>query len=215
MRIANPKSGARTWSTEIGGRELIIETGRFAEQAGGAVTVRMGDTIVFGTATMSSRPREGIDYFPLSVDFEEKLYAAGRIPGSFFRREGRPAESAILVARVTDRTLRPLFPSDMRNDVQVILTTFSHDQETFLDMLGNVAASCALHISNTPWNGPVAGVRIGLIDGELVVNPTIPQMVNSSLDLARQRHGGSAQHGRVRRRRSPRGNYAGGPAPGA
>ncbi len=183
MSMANHKSGARTWSTEIGGRELIIETGRFAEQAGGAVTVRMGDTIVFGTVTMSSRPREGIDYFPLSVDFEEKLYAAGRIPGSFFRREGRPAESAILVARVTDRTLRPLFPSDMRNDVQVILTTFSHDQETFLDMLGNVAASCALHISNTPWNGPVAGVRIGLIDGELVVNPTIPQMVNSSLDL--------------------------------
>jgi len=183
MIVANHRSGARTWSTEIGGRELIIETGRFAEQAGGAVTVRMGDTIVFGTATMSSRPREGIDFFPLSVDFEEKLYAAGRIPGSFFRREGRPAESAILVARVTDRTLRPLFPADMRNDVQVILTTFSHDQETYLDMLANVAASCALTISNIPWNGPVAGVRIGLIDDELVVNPTIPQMVNSALDL--------------------------------
>ena len=183
MSTASNGRGARSWTTEVGGRELTIETGRYAEQAGGAVTVRMGDTIVFGTATMSGRPREGIDFFPLSVDFEEKLYAAGRIPGSFFRREGRPAESAILVARVTDRTLRPLFPGDMRNDVQVILTTFSHDQETYLDMLANVAASCALHISNIPWNGPVAGVRIGLIDGELVVNPTIPQMVNSALDL--------------------------------
>ncbi len=183
MNMNGNGSGARTWSTDIGGRELTIETGRFAEQAGGAVTVRMGDTIVFGTATMSSRPREGLDFFPLSVDFEEKLYAAGRIPGSFFRREGRPAESAILVARVTDRTLRPLFPYDMRNDVQIILTTFSHDQETFLDMLGNIAASCALTISNIPWNGPVAGVRIGLIDDALVVNPTIPEMENSRLDL--------------------------------
>ena len=183
MSNTGREAGPRSWSTTLGGQELVIETGRFAEQAGGAVTVRMGDTIIFGTATMSSRPREGIDFFPLSVDFEEKLYAAGRIPGSFFRREGRPPESAILVARVTDRTLRPLFPKDMRNDVQVILTTFSHDQETWLDMLANVAASCALSISNIPWNGPVAGVRIGQIDGELVVNPTIPQMVNSALDL--------------------------------
>ncbi len=182
MSSADNGSGIRSWSTELGGRELTIETGRFAEQAGGAVTVRMGDTIVFGTATMG-KPPKGLDFFPLKVDFEEKLYAAGRIPGSFFRREGRPAESAILVARVTDRTLRPLFPAGMRNDVQVILTTFSHDQETFLDMLANVAASCALTISNVPWDGPVAGVRIGLIDDELVVNPSIPDMENSRLDL--------------------------------
>ncbi len=182
MSTADNGSGIRSWSTEIGGRTLTIETGRYAEQAGGAVTVRMGDTIVFGTATMG-KPPQGLDFFPLKVDFEEKLYAAGRIPGSFFRREGRPAESAILVARVTDRTLRPLFPYGMRNDVQVILTTFSHDQETFLDMLANVAASCALTISNVPWNGPVAGVRVGLIDDQLVVNPTIPEMENSRLDL--------------------------------
>ena len=182
MSTADNGAGIRSWSTEVGGRTLTIETGRFAQQAGGAVTVRMGDTIVFGTATMG-KPPQGLDFFPLKVDFEEKLYAAGRIPGSFFRREGRPAESAILVARVTDRTLRPLFPAGMRNDVQVILTTFSHDQETFLDMLANVAASAALTISNVPWDGPVAGVRVGLIDDELVVNPTIPEMENSRLDL--------------------------------
>src|SRR5690606_4447180 len=125
-----------TFTTELGGKTITIETGRFAEQAGGAVTVRMGDTLVFATATMSEHAREGIDFFPLSVDYEEKLYAAGRIPGSYFRREGKPADSAILVARVCDRTLRPLFPKDMRNEVQVILTAFSHDQEHQIDMLG-------------------------------------------------------------------------------
>ncbi|MBZ0299865.1 MAG: polyribonucleotide nucleotidyltransferase, partial [Anaerolineae bacterium] len=166
----------RTYSTEIGGKPLTIETGRLAEQAGGAVIVRMGDTMVFAAATMSNGAREGIDFFPLSVDYEEKLYAAGRIPGSYFRREGRPSDSAILVSRVTDRTLRPLFPKDMRNEVQLIMTAFSHDQEHFIDMLGILAASAALMISNIPWAGPVAGVRVGLIDNELVVNPTIPQM---------------------------------------
>ncbi|MAS32794.1 MAG: polyribonucleotide nucleotidyltransferase [Anaerolineaceae bacterium] len=173
----------RTYTTEIGGKQLSIEVGRLAEQAGGAVLVRMGDTTVFATATMSSKPREGIDFFPLSVDYEEKLYAAGRIPGSFFRREGKPTEGAVLVSRVCDRTLRPLFPKDMRNDVQVILTAFSHDQEHYIDMMGIIAASSALMISNIPWNGPVAGVRIGMIDGEFVVNPTMPQMEDSILDL--------------------------------
>ncbi len=143
----------------------------------------MGDTLVFASATMSSRPREGIDFFPLSVDYEEKLYAAGRIPGSFFRREGKPPESAILVSRVCDRSFRPLFPKDMRNDVQVIISAFSHDQENYIDMLALTAASAAILISDIPWNGPVAGVRIGLIDGELVVNPTVPQMEDSILDL--------------------------------
>lgn len=176
-------SQIRSYTTEIGGKTLTIETGRFAEQAGGAVTVRMGDTLVFATATMSSSVREGIDFFPLSVDYEEKLYAAGRIPGSYFRREGKPSESAILVARVCDRTLRPLFPKDMRNEVQVILTAFSHDQEHQIDMLGIIAASTALMISNIPWAGPVAGVRIGLIDDELVINPTMPRMEDSLLDL--------------------------------
>ena len=171
------------YTATLGRDEIVIEAGRLAEQAGGAVTVRLADTMVFATATMSKHPREGIDFFPLSVDFEEKMYAAGRIPGSFFRREGRPSESAILSSRVTDRTLRPLFPKDMRNDVQVILTAFSHDQEHPIDMLGIIGASAALMISDIPWNGPVCGVRIGLIDGELIVNPTHSEMENSVLDL--------------------------------
>ena len=173
----------RTYTTELGGKSITIETGRLAEQAGGAVTVRMGDTMIFASATMNTSIREGIDYFPLMVDYEEKLYAAGRIPGSFFRREGRPNENAILVSRVTDRTLRPLFPKDMRNEVQVILMALSHDQENYIDMLGILAASTALMISNIPWDGPVAAVRIGMIDDELVVNPTVPDMENSTLDL--------------------------------
>ncbi|NWG18052.1 MAG: polyribonucleotide nucleotidyltransferase, partial [Chloroflexi bacterium] len=169
--------------TQIGGREIVIETGKLAEQAGGAVTVTEGETMIFATATMSKSPREGVDFFPLSVDYEEKLYAAGRIPGSFFRREGKPSDQAILVSRVVDRPMRPLFPKDLRNEVQIILTAFSHDQEHQVDMLGIIAASTALMISNIPWDGPVGAVRIGLIDGELVVNPTISQMENSILDL--------------------------------
>lgn len=172
-----------TYTAELGGKKITIETGRLAEQAGGAVTVRMGDTLVFASATMSEHAREGIDFFPLSVDYEEKLYAAGRIPGSYFRREGKPTDSAILVSRVTDRTLRPLFPKNMRNEVQIIMTAFSHDQEHHIDMLCILAASTALSISNIPWAGPVAGVRVGLVDGELVVTPSIPQMADSTLDL--------------------------------
>jgi polyribonucleotide nucleotidyltransferase len=174
---------SKSFKVTVAGKEYTLETGKLAEQAGGAVTVRIGDSIIFATATMSKNAREGIDFFPLSVDYEEKLYAAGRIPGSFFRREGRPSESAILTARVIDRPLRPLFPDDMRNDVQVILYALAHDQEHQLDMVGIVAASAALTISNVAFEGPVAGVRIGLIDGELVVNPTISEMENSSLDL--------------------------------
>ncbi len=176
-------AGTHRFIAHVGGEEIIVETGKLAEQAGGAVTVRLADSMVFATATMSKNARSGIDFFPLSVDYEEKLYAAGRIPGSFFRREGKPSEQAILTARVVDRPLRPLFPEDMRNEVQIILTAFSHDQEHQVDMIGILAASAALTISNIPWNGPVAGVRVGLIDGELVVNPTISQMANSILDL--------------------------------
>ncbi|MBL8162173.1 MAG: polyribonucleotide nucleotidyltransferase [Anaerolineae bacterium] len=167
----------------LGDHEITLETGKFAEQAGGAVLVRAGDTTVFATATMSRSVRPGIDFFPLSVDYEEKMYAAGRIPGSFFRREGRPSEQAILTSRVIDRPLRPLFPDDLRNEVQVILMAFSADHEHHIDMLGLIAASAAVHISDVPWGGPVAGVRVGLINGELVVNPTIAQMENSTLDL--------------------------------
>jgi polyribonucleotide nucleotidyltransferase len=171
------------YTVDVAGQEFVIETGKLAEQAGGAVTVTVGETVVFCAATMSKNVREGIDFFPLSVDYEEKLYAAGRIPGSYFRREGRPSEQAILTSRIIDRPLRPLFPDGMRNEVQIILTSFSHDQEHQIDMPGIIAASTALMISNIPWNGPVAGVRIGLINGELVVNPTIQQMEDSSLDL--------------------------------
>ncbi len=167
----------------VGDKEFVLETGKLAEQAGGAVTVRLGDTIVFATATMSAAAREGIDFFPLSVDYEEKLYAAGRIPGSFMRREGRPSEASILIARVTDRPLRPLFPKDLRNEVQVIVTPLSHDQENHADILSIIAASAALHISDVPWGGPIGAVRVGLIDGEFVLNPTIPEMENSLLDL--------------------------------
>ena len=171
------------FTVEIGGKEIAFETGKLAEQAGGAVTVRVGDTLVFASATMSANPREGIDFFPLSVDYEEKLYAAGRIPGSFQRREGRPSAASILIARVTDRPLRPLFPKDMRNEVQVILMPLSHDQEHHADIPAINAASAALHISDIPWGGPIGAVRVGLIDGELVLNPTISEMENSALDL--------------------------------
>src|SRR5690606_4953830 len=139
------------------------------------VTLRAGDSVLFAAATMSKMVREGLDFFPLSVDFEEKMYAAGRIPGSFFRREGRPTTEAVLISRLTDRPLRPLFPDGMRNEVQVITTTLSSDDVHYLDILSVNAASAALHISNIPWNGPIGAVRIGYIDGRLVANPTIQE----------------------------------------
>ncbi len=172
----------REYRCMVGGKEVIIETGRLAQQAGGAVTVRMGDTMLFCSTTMGS-PRAHLDFFPLSVDYEEKMYAGGRVPGGFFRREGRPSEGAILTSRVIDRTLRPLFPKNMRNDLQVILLSLSHDKEHHVDMLGIIAASTALMISDIPWNGPVAGARIGLVEGELTVNPTYSEMQASKLDL--------------------------------
>lgn len=175
--------GAQTFTTEFGGRDLCIETGVLAEQAGGAVTVRYGDTVLFATATMSRDVRPGMNFFPMTVEFEERLYAAGRIPGSFFRREGRPAEQAILIARLVDRPLRPLFPKGFRNEVQIIISTLASDGENLFDPLAIIAASAALHISDIPWGGPIAGATIGYVDGELVVNPTRSQMANSVLDL--------------------------------
>lgn len=173
----------RSFSSLIGGKEITIEVGRYAMQAGGAVTVRVGDTLLFCTATMSQDSRPGLDFFPLSVDYEEKLYAAGRIPGSFTRREGRPSDRAILISRVIDRALRPLFPKGMRNEVQIILTALSHDGENQIDMLGVIAASTALLVSDIPWDGPVAGIRIGMIENELVINPNVTNMEKSTLDL--------------------------------
>jgi polyribonucleotide nucleotidyltransferase len=171
------------FTTMIGDRQVIMETGRLAGQAGGAVTVRTGDTVVFAAATMGGEPRQGIDFFPLTVDYEERMYAGGRIPGSFFRREGRPSEEAILIARLTDRPIRPLFPKDLRNDVQVILYSISADTENPIDILAVNAASAALMISDIPWGGPVSAVRVGRIDGDLVINPTFSEKTASDLDL--------------------------------
>lgn len=164
------------------GREVSIETGRFAEQASGSVTVRCGDTILLVTVT-GSKPREGIDFFPLSVDVEEKYYAVGRIPGGYLRREGRPSDDSVLAARLCDRPLRPLFPKDYRNEVQVIITILSSDQENATDVLGMVGASAALCISDIPFGGPVGAVRVGRINGEFVINPLMSQFEESDLDL--------------------------------
>src|SRR6187401_1032525 len=171
-----------TLTTEFGGRELTIETGKLARLAGGSVTVRFGDTMVLGTANRSD-PRPGLDFFPLPVDFEERMYAAGKLPGGFIKRESRPSENAILAARLTDRPIRPLFPEGYKDDVQLVITVLSTDQENDPDVLGTVAASAALTISDIPFMGPVGAVRIGRIDGQFVVNPTYSQLEESELDL--------------------------------
>jgi polyribonucleotide nucleotidyltransferase len=172
-----------SFTAKMGDQDIQIETGTLAKLASGAVTVRIGDSVMLVTVTASSKPREGIDFFPLSVDYEERLYAAGRIPGSFFRREGRPTEQAILIGRLVDRPLRPLFPEGMRNEVQVILTAMASDQEHLLDIPGIIGASAALTISDVPWNGPIGAVRVGYVDGEFVINPTASQLNASTLDL--------------------------------
>ena len=173
---------SQTFETQIGGRTLTIETGKLATLAGGSVTVRYGDTMVLGTANRSE-PRPGLDFFPLTVDFEERMYAAGKIPGGFIKREARPSENAILAARQTDRPIRPLFPKGYKDDVQLVITVLSTDQENLPDVVGTIAASAALTISEIPFNGPIASVRVGRIDGEFVVNPTFSQMKDSELDL--------------------------------
>ena len=175
--------GARVYSTTLGDKEISIETGILAQQAGGAVTVRCGDTVILATATMDRGVRPGIGFFPLTVDFEEKLYAAGRIPGNLFRREGRPSEQAILLCRLVDRPLRPLFPKGMRNEVQIILTALSSDNEHLIDPLAIIAASAALSISDIPWAGPVGAASLAYVDGELIVNPTASDMELSTLGL--------------------------------
>ncbi len=171
-----------TLTAEYGGRTLTIETGKLARLAGGSVTVRYGDTLVLGTANRSE-PRPGLDFFPLTVDFEERMYAAGKIPGGFIKRESRPSEAAILAARLTDRPIRPLFPEGYKDDVQVVITVLSTDQENDPDILGTIAGSAALTISEIPFQGPIAAIRIGRIDGELVVNPTTTDLAGSDLDL--------------------------------
>ena len=175
--------GAQVYNTTLGDKALSIETGVLAQQAGGAVTVRCGDTVILATATMDRGVRPGINFFPLTVDFEEKLYAAGRIPGNLFRREGRPSEQGILLCRLVDRPLRPLFPKGMRNEVQVVLTALSSDGEHLIDTLAIIAASAALSISEIPFSGPVGAASVAYVDGELVVNPTASNMELSTLGL--------------------------------
>jgi len=173
---------SQTFETQIGGRTLTIETGKLARLAGGAVTVRYGDTMVLGTANRSD-PRPGLDFFPLTVEFEERMYAAGKIPGGFIKREARASEAATLAARLTDRPIRPLFPEGYKDDIQLVITVLSTDQENEPDVIGTVAASAALSISEIPFAGPVGAVRIGRIGGEFVVNPTFTQIADSELDL--------------------------------
>ena len=172
-----------TKNVEVAGKALSIETGRVAEQANGAVVMRQGDSVVLSTVVMSKEPRLGIDFFPLTCDYEEKLYAAGKIPGAFMRREGRPSEVAILASRLTDRPLRPLFPDGFRLDIQVVSTVLSVDQENDPTILSINGASTAIVISDVPWAGPVGAVRMGLLDGKLLVNPPMSRMGESELDL--------------------------------
>ena len=171
-------------SIELGGRTLTMEIGKIAKQANGAVLVRYGDTAVVVAATGTKTPREGVDFFPLTVDFEEKMYAVGKIPGGFIKREGRPAETAILTSRLIDRPIRPMFPEGYHNDVQIVATAVSVDPDNAPDIPAMIGASCALSISDIPFEGPIAGVRVGMIDGQYIINPTIEQAKVSRLNLA-------------------------------
>lgn len=171
----------RKFETTLAGRPLVVETGKMAQLAGGSCLIRYGETEVLCNATMAAKPREGIDFFPLSVDFEEKLYAAGKIPGSFQRREGRPSEKAILASRVIDRPIRPLFPKDMRNDVGVVATVMSIDPDCSPEITAMIGVSVAISISAIPWDGPISGVVVGLVDGKFVINPTAEEKEKSEM----------------------------------
>ncbi|MCI9376558.1 MAG: polyribonucleotide nucleotidyltransferase, partial [Oscillibacter sp.] len=173
----------RKYEMELAGRPLTLEIGKLAELANAAVMVGYGDTRVLVCATASARPRDGIDFFPLSVDFEEKLYSVGRIPGSFNRREGRPAEKAILTSRVIDRPIRPLFPHDFRNDVSIMATVMCVDHDCSPEIAALIGTSAALAISDIPWNGPVGALKVGLVDGKLVLNPNSEERKVSDLDV--------------------------------
>ncbi|HOK63095.1 MAG TPA: polyribonucleotide nucleotidyltransferase, partial [Soehngenia sp.] len=155
----------------LAGRELSITVGKVAQQANGSCLVRYGDTVTLVTATQSKEPREGIDFFPLSVDYEEKLYSVGKIPGGFIKREGRPSEKAILTSRLIDRPIRPLFPDGFRNDVQVIATVLSVDQDNSPEIAAMIGSSIALSVSDIPFNGPTGSVQVGRVNGEIVINP--------------------------------------------
>ncbi len=173
----------KVFKTVLAGRELVVETGKFAQLANGSCMVRYGDTAVHVAVTASKAPREGIDFFPLSVDFEERLYSVGKIPGSFSKREGKPSDKAVLTSRVIDRPIRPLFPKDMRNDVSVVCTVMSVDQDCSPEVTAMIGTSIALSISDIPWDGPISGVFVGLVDDEIIINPTAEQRAKSTLSL--------------------------------
>ena len=173
----------KTYETELSGRKLVIETGKMAGLANGSVLVRFGDTCVLVNVTASKEPKEGVDFFPLSVDFEEKLYAVGKIPGGFLKREGKPTDKAILTSRAIDRPLRPLFPKDFRNDVVVVGTVLCVEQDNSPEVAAMIGAATALAISDIPFNGPTAAVNVGLVDGQIIINPTVAQREKSDLTL--------------------------------
>lgn len=173
----------QTFKTQFAGRELLVETGKTSELANGSCWVHYGETVVMANVTASTKPREGIDFFPLSVDFEERLYSVGKIPGSFMKREGRPSDKAILASRLVDRPIRPLFPKDMRNDVSVVMTVLAVDPDNSPEIAGMIAASIALSISDIPFAGPIGGINVGIADGEIVLNPTLAQREITTLNL--------------------------------
>ena len=174
---------SKIFTTEVAGRTLSLEFGKVAELANGSVIVRYGDTVVVTAATASDKPRDGIDFFPLSIDYEEKMYAVGKIPGGFTRREGRPSENAILTSRVIDRPMRPLFPKDLRNDVSIVSTVLSVEQDNAPEFCAMIGSSAAVSVSDIPFNGPIAAVYVGLVDGEFVINPTEAQRAVSQMNL--------------------------------
>ncbi|MCX5686313.1 MAG: polyribonucleotide nucleotidyltransferase, partial [Candidatus Omnitrophica bacterium] len=173
----------KKFEVKVGESNIIIETGRMAKQADGACTVQLGGTVVLVTVVCSGEPREGVDFFPLTCEYQEKTYAAGKIPGGFFKREGRPSEKEILTARLIDRPIRPLFPKGFINEVQIVAMVISSDSENDSDVLAMIGASAALTISDIPFNGPIGAVRIGRIDGKFIVNPTFEELETGDLDL--------------------------------
>ena len=173
----------KSFSMELAGRTLTVDIGRVCAQANGAALLKYGETTVLSTVTASDKPRDGIDFFPLSVEYEEKMYSVGKIPGGFNKREGKASENAILTSRVIDRPMRPLFPKDYRNDVTLNNLVLSVDQDCSPEITGMIGTSIALSISDIPWAGPIGGVFMGLVDGQLVVNPTLEQREKSDLQL--------------------------------
>ncbi len=173
----------KVFETVYAGRKLVVETGKTCELSNGSCWVRYGETVVMANVTASPKPREGVDFFPLSVDYEEKLYSVGKIPGSFMKREGKPSEKAILTSRMVDRPIRPLFPKDMRNDVSVVMTVLAVDPDCSPEITGLIATSIAISISDIPWNGPIGGISVGLVDGEIILNPNLEQRARTDLNL--------------------------------